>query len=343
MTQTNDTNGLHDHPGLLATTYGIVSAVGYMLANICLRSVTDLDPVWVSQVKAVPTVVGVAPLIILRLIRSQPLMPSGQILTMIVAVAALGQLGGNVAFQWSLSVIGIAICVPLTLGAMIVSGAILGWTILGDRISRSMAMASTLLIVAIGVLSLGAPQANASMQHSPIASQPRVALVLAGVAAACFSGCAYSCLGVALRFASNRGTPVSSLLFVVALTGFVLLGAMVYARQQRFPTETLQGSHFLYLVAAGTFNLLAFAALTKALHLSSVLFVNALNASQTAMAAVIGVAMFNEAISLPMVTGVSLTVVGLLMMKGRRRQAKLVNPASEQTIHASSQVLGGPK
>jgi drug/metabolite transporter (DMT)-like permease len=62
---------------------------------------------------------------------------------------------------------------------------------------------------------------------------------------------------------------------------------------------------------------LAFAALTKALHLSSVPFVNALNASQSAMAAVIGVLLFREAFSLPLLSGVLLTAVGLLMMRGR--------------------------
>ena len=89
----------------------------------------------------------------------------------------------------------------------------------------------------------------------------------------------------------------------------------------------------MYLLAAGTFNVVAFAALTKALHLSSVLFVNALNASQTAMAAVIGVLLFREAFTLPMLTGVLLTVVGLLIMKGRRRTAA---PGSSNHATATS-------
>ena len=82
--------------------------------------------------------------------------------------------------------------------------------------------------------------------------------------------------------------------------------------------------------------LLAFAALTKALHLSSVLFVNVLNASQTAMAAVIGVLMFGEASSWPMVLGVLLTVVGLLMMKGWRRPSP-ANIAQAPPVTAATQ------
>jgi DME family drug/metabolite transporter len=306
--------------GWLATTNGIASAVGYTLANICLRSLTDLDPVWVSQLKALPTIVGVAPLVMLRAVRGQTIIPSLRLLGIVMLAAALGQLVGNVAFQWSLGVIGIALSVPLTLGAMIVSGALLGWALLGDRVSRPVAVASTVLMVAIVILSLGAPQANASILRVPVEVSPADWWrVLGGVVAACASGVAYSGLGVALRFASHRGAPISSLLLIVGTTGFVLLGAIVKLRIGHLPWNSLHGSNLTYMLAAGTFNLVAFAALTKALHLSSVVFVNALNASQTAMAAVIGVLMFGEASSWPMTVGVLLTVLGLLMMKGRRR------------------------
>ena len=62
---------------------------------------------------------------------------------------------------------------------------------------------------------------------------------------------------------------------------------------------------------------MAFWALTKALQLSSVLFVNGLNASQTALAALAGVLMFDEPLTRAMVSGVALTALGLLLMRGR--------------------------
>ena len=65
------------------------------------------------------------------------------------------------------------------------------------------------------------------------------------------------------------------------------------------------------------FNLIAFVALTKALHLSSVMFVNGLNASQIAMAAIAGVLLFQEPITLAMGAGVLLTVFGLVLMRKR--------------------------
>ena len=145
--------------GWIATGCGVFSALGYMAANVCLRSVTDLDPVWVSQMKALPTVIGVGPFVLLRLIRGQALLPSWRIGIIVLLVALLGQVGGNVAFQWSLGVVGIALAVPLTLGMMIVSGALLGRILLGDQVSREMTLASLVLIVAISVLSLGAGKA----------------------------------------------------------------------------------------------------------------------------------------------------------------------------------------
>jgi drug/metabolite transporter (DMT)-like permease len=132
------------------------------------------------------------------------------------------------------------------------------------------------------------------------------------------SGLAYSILGVVLRYASNRNTPLPSLLFTVGLVGVILLGGISLWRTDGSTLLSQSRPQLLPLVAAGLFNVMAFWALTKALQLSSVLFVNALNASQTAMAAVAGVLLFHEPLSGPMLSGVVLTAVGLLLMRNRR-------------------------
>jgi drug/metabolite transporter (DMT)-like permease len=322
--------------GWVATLCGIASALGYMAANVCLRSVTELDPFWVSQMKALPTVAVVGPLVALRLVRGQGLVPSTQMLGVIGGIALLGQVGGNVAFQWSLGIVGIALAVPLTLGTMITAGALLGWLILGDRVSKEMTIASGILLIAIIVLSLGAGAANASvvgLSASGFGSGSWY-LVVAGVLAACLAGASYSCLSVTLRYCSNRGAPVASLLFLVGLAGFVVLGAIVAMRHGiRTPWITTSPRDYAYLLGAGTFNLVAFASLTKALQLSSVVFVNALNASQTALAALAGVVLFGEAFTLTMATGVTLTAIGLLWMRPRKKPHPSHPP---MTAHSSS-------
>jgi len=61
-------------------------------------------------------------------------------------------------------------------------------------------------------------------------------------------------------------------------------------------------------------NLIAFLALTRALQITSLVQVNALNASQAAMASVAGIVLFREQASPALALGVSLTVLGLLIM-----------------------------
>ena len=71
------------------------------------------------------------------------------------------------------------------------------------------------------------------------------------------------------------------------------------------------------MLAAGVLNAVAFFALSKALRLVTVVHVNLVNASQVAMAAVAGVAFFDEAWTAALSIGVGLTVLGLLVMRKR--------------------------
>ncbi len=296
----------------------MLSAIGYMSANICLRAVTHLDPFWVSCIKAFPTVVLVAPFVLFRLLQNQRIFSSTRVIIAIVTAALVGQVAGNVCFQWSLGVVGLALAVPLTMGAMILSGAVLGRLILGDPITLRMGIASTVLVMAIAILSLGAPAANASI--GPIADGIDPLHVAAGVFAACLSGIAYSILSVTLRYSTNQGTPLSPLLLTVGMVGFVLLGGFTSARHGWAIVEQTTSQDWLRLLGAGLFNVIAFVALTKALHLSSVMFVNGLNASQIAMAAIAGVLLFQEPITIAMGAGVILTALGLALMRGRREK-----------------------
>ncbi len=305
-------------PVWIATGCGIFSAIGYTFANICLRAVTHLDPAFVSEVKAIPTVLGLAPIVALRLWRKQKVMPSLSVFAWIVAIAFLGQVGGNVGFQSSLGMIGLALAVPINLGAMILGGAILGKWILGDSLTRGMMVASGVLVLAICVLSFGAPQASSQLQTLAARDGDSMSWAALGVLISCFSGSAYACLSCMLRFATNRGTPIVSLLFTVGCVGVLSLGTIVAYRFQGVPWQSVTPRDMNYLCGAGICNLVAFLALTRALQLTSVVFVNALSASQTAMAALAGVLLFGEPTTSALWMGIFLTAVGLFLTKGRR-------------------------
>src|SRR4029453_9643548 len=113
-------------PVLLGTLCGLASACIYTAANSFLRSVKDCDPVWVSAIKAIPTVVFMTPWLLFMIARGQRVLPAWPITLMITAAGLVGQLIGNTSFQWALGEVGVALTVPLSLGGMIVSAAILG-------------------------------------------------------------------------------------------------------------------------------------------------------------------------------------------------------------------------
>jgi drug/metabolite transporter (DMT)-like permease len=73
------------------------------------------------------------------------------------------------------------------------------------------------------------------------------------------------------------------------------------------------------MLAAGVCNTVAFMALTKSLQLTSVVYVNALNATQVTLAAIAGVVIFREALSPWLTLGVVLTIGGLVLMTGAHK------------------------
>lgn len=326
---------LHWDPVLIGTLCGLFSAAGYAAANICLRLVTHCDPVWVSCVKAAPTLVLFAPMVASRVLGGKMVVPSLRMLGVLVVAAIVGQFGGNVVFQWSLGKIGLALSVPLCLGAMILGGAAMGRWFLGERITSRMSMAIIVLLVAIFVLSLGASAAHESLLPPDQAHHDAdVWAVTLGVAAACLSGLGYCYLGVTIRYAARAGTPLPTILLVSGVIGVVLLGGT--SAVQIGPSAWLQTApgELGIMLLAGVFNALSFWALSKALHLTGVVYVNALNASQSALAALAGVLLFSEAVTGPLIVGATLTALGLLLMRGGHAQHDV--PAASAHVGADA-------
>ena len=312
-------------PSVIATISGLISAVGYTAANICLRSVVHVDPVWVSCVKAFPTLIAVMPFLFFGKKNGENWFPNRRVFTVILATGLIGQLGGNVAFQWALSQIGLAIVVPLTLGTLIAVSAILGRICLGDSVSPRMIVSGFILLVAICILSSEAQTIQSDSSVSPTPNPLHAELnadfrtTALGVSAACFCGVAYCALSIGIRFATNHGTQRESVLGLVSLTGVVSLGLANLAVNGVEPIMTSTFSDYVAMLLAGIFNYIAFYALVIALREASVYFVNALNASQTAMAALAGVFLFSEPFTVTAGLGIALTMVGLLFMrKGKR-------------------------
>ena len=68
------------------------------------------------------------------------------------------------------------------------------------------------------------------------------------------------------------------------------------------------------MLAAGTFNAIAFFCVTNALKLLNITQVNVINATQNAMCALGAVVVFSEPHSIPMVSGIALSIAGLMLL-----------------------------
>ncbi len=326
-------------PSVQGTIFGLVSAVGYTATNALLRSVVDVDALWVSAVKAVPTTLLLGPWLLWKLGRREPVAPPLWPALGVLGAGLIGQVGGNVAFQWALGQVGLAITVPLTLGGMIVASAILARMFLLEPITLRAALALGVLILAIVVLSVGADQrptgpiktvSGAPGEYAAVVAASRPSPwqawpVVFGVVAAVGSGLAYAVLNVAIRNAINHGATMPFTLVTVSLSGIVSLGTLSYLQIGWEGMAATTSDEWWLMFLAGVGNALSFLALTISLRLTSVVYVNALNATQAAMAAFAGVLFFQEALSPWLLLGLALTVAGLLLMR-HGRSARLATP-----------------
>lgn len=231
------------------------------------------------------------------------------------------QLFGNVGFQWSLSILGLAIAVPMVLGTMLVGGAIVGRVLLKEPVGQQKSLAIIILIIATFALTYSAQTASstdpgAAETHS---GDPNASLVFLAVLANFSSGIAYAFLGAMIRRAMQFGMPASSTLFVLSGVGTIFLTTWTLTRIGWSGMLATPSTDLVPMLIAGAFNALAFFAMAKSLQKISVLYVQMLSASQAAMAAAAGWLMFQEPVTTSAILGLILTAVGLVVA-GRRRK-----------------------
>jgi len=244
---------------------------------------------------------------------------------------------GNVPFQWSLSVIGVALTTSLTLGLIIITGAVLGRIYLSEPITPRAAAAIGVLGLAVLALVLGAGEASSSVLQVENGEAASTGKIVAGVLAACLAGFAYGLLGVVIRHGLMRGGSIAGTLWTVSTLGVVILGILTMARLGVSSMLDTSWIDLQKMLGAGLFTTVAFLTLAKALQLTTLIYINTLNASQAAMCAVAGVWFFNEPASIPMWSGVGLTAVGLVLMD--RQSHRLQTPADLKSEPASSAPL----
>ncbi len=301
-------------PVAAGTACCVVSALGYAAAQICLRQLDQMgaDPMWVICNKELVTVVAVGPWLLCRAYRGLSVVPSVRVLMLLIAVGLAVQVGANLGVQWALSVVGLAVAVPLIFGVMLTASAVMGLMVLGERVSPRSMLAIGLLLAALALLGIATYAGN---QPDEARADPVGPLKLAlGIGAPCLAGAIYALLTTTIRRTVTAAVPISTVVFLTTVMGVLILGPLSAARLG--PGELLETppKHVAWMLAAGTLNLIAFLAITKGLQLTTVVHVNVLNASQVAIAAVAGTVIFAEPGTPWLLAGVALTIVGVVLI-----------------------------
>ena len=334
------------------SAFGVASAILYTAANVKLRESVGVDPFLVAAVKAVPTVVCLAPVILWFLFSGKPLGRSYAMVPRFAAVALIGQFIGNAAFQVALEHIALAVAVPITLGTLIIGGGVLGSRILGEPVAGRKIVAMAVLIAAVAALAMSknettATKTSSTVSTNPSGSTPSIATTVSdagsessvrttswqpsaarswfssstrrpwlGSFCAMASGLAYSLFGVVMRQTLKDGLSMPATMFLSGSVGMIALWTFSFFWVGTDAIADITVMQWRTMAWAGMFNFAAFVALSAALRFLPVVAVNMINASQVAMATAAGVWLFDEATGPLVWTGIWLTILGLLILAG---------------------------
>ncbi|MFY8058162.1 MAG: EamA family transporter [Planctomycetaceae bacterium] len=317
---------------------GLFAAAAYSIANMALRQLARTDggtgwDMWVAGTKAFPTFFIAVTLIAWRRFNGLHSFAEWSFVWPIAVAAIFNQLGGNLPFQMSLRVIGLAVSVPICFASIICSGAVVGRIVLGDQVSVRSAISMGLMVAAIVFLSSGAssrstaPVTPADITDEISQVEPRIqptALdssagpgVAIGVLLSIISGLCYGITGVYIRKAVRSHMPVAATLFLFSSAGFLILvpGSLLLLPLSEISSTSPED--WATIAIAGTFNAIGFFAITHAMRFLTISRANVINASQNAMCAVGAVTLFGEQLSWTATAGICLTITGLLTLDRR--------------------------
>ena len=304
---------LGNRNALGGVAFCLLSALGYTASNICMRQLTAMhcDTFWAVFNRELVATVVVGVWLLWQAVRGRRWLPAGRELGLLLLVGLLIQVAGNVCVQWSLGVVGLAVTIPAMFGAMIASGAVIGRVWLGERVSNRSITAVAMLLGSLALLGIGAKAAGCSIAEAK-AMTPNPLLMVLAVAAAGLAGTVYALLCAVIRRSVTGNTSPAAVAFLVTLMGFVGLGPICVYRLGVPALLETPVDQFILMIAGGVFNLGAFLALIHGLQRTTVVHANAVNASQVAMAAVAGIALFAEPPTVWLLLGVCLTIFGIV-------------------------------
>lgn len=295
-----------------------LSAALYSVSSIIMRhaAALQIEPTIAVSIREAVTVVLVGPWLLLQLLRGRPVGLPARAVGILVAVSAAAQIVGNQSHQWALGVVGLSIVVPSSFAAVLITGPLLGRFFLGEPVAARSWAAVAMVISAIVVLSSGAQSAE------PLAIDASGGLsgtVIAAVLGSALAGMTYATLTVAIRKNVSGDAPAATVMLLVTGMGVITVGPISCARVGFEGWQALPAEAWFWLLTAGSLNFLGFASLTNGLRKTPVVHANVLGAAQVAIAAMAGLLIFREPLTITLIIGVSLTICGILLIGGKRQ------------------------
>ncbi len=294
---------------------GVAAALFYSVANGLLRhSAETIEPSLVSAVKAVGTCLIFLPIYLLAIWRRQPLLPPGKDLIWLIVGAVQVQVIGSIGLQVAFAALGVALVVPLYLGTMVASSALMGRFFLNEPLRPISLVALLLLMLSALLLCGGAEQAFMSVgQSSPQAKVLGVSTWW-GVFAGSVTGVSYAILGIVIRRAVRHSIHPLTPVMLVSISGSILLTPLAVYRMGWESMWQTPSSQWTVMWLAAICNAVGFWSLIVALKRLPVLYVNAINVSQAAFAALAGVWFFGEFATPWLWSGLVLMSIGFAVL-----------------------------
>lgn len=306
------------NPGIsIGIGCGLFSAVFYTLSNIALRQSVAVDSFFVSAMKSAPTILFLTPYLLTIKFSGRPIVASPHLVPRFVLVSLVGQVGGNGSFQFALKNIGLAATVPITLGSLLIGSALIGRWMLGETVQRKTAIAIAILITAVVLLTQSGEPTAEGVAGDALRSDRIMGALFAMV-----SGLSFAIFSSTMRLSMQQGLQSATAMWISGAVGTVALLTIFASTAGIGDLENLPSHLWTAMAMAGVFNFIAFVAIATAMRVLPIVAVHLLNASQVAMAAVAGVVLFGEPLTIGLLLGIALTMAGLLVLATKRNKAQ---------------------
>lgn len=296
--------------------WGLTAGLAYASMNLCLRATAvQTEPFVGALIRAGPVVLLGWTMLAWQCRTHRPARPSARATAALVAVGLLFNVTGNGSFQFALAQAGLTVTVPVSSGAVLWGGAAVGWWLLRERLTLLASLGLLFLVAAMPLLTVGASGGGG--------------LIWLGALAACLAGLSYGGGNALLRQTVVTNQLSQGLaLAIVPCAGLVGLAGIVIV--QHGPAALIvDRSTLVWLLVAGCFNAVALGSLSRALTTLPTTRVNALSTLQTAISALGGIVIFGEPLTLTLLAGLALSLVGVILSQ-RRSPSATTRPPTDQ-------------